>query len=1160
MSKPGNNNAAQAGDENARPVAETVAKEHFEQLQSGLLISKSELFDYLFNLPLLGAAITDAQGNWIEVNAKFLEITGYSIESIRSLTWQALTPPDDIEEEKIRYAEVLAGRAPADFFEKRYIRQNGETIYVRVSTTKLSVASKQGDYFLSLIEGISDRKTAEEKLKKSETRYKDLVEQGVDGILLGSNDGTIVEANARLCEILGMEREKLIGQHITHLPFDEENLRKNPFRFDLLLRGETVHNERVFVRPDGKKIDLGMRTRMMPDKSYQAVIRDISRRKTAERALQESEERYRLLYEQSPDAYLIIDGNIFTHANQAALDMLGVQEVDIVGKHPKELSPEMQPWGELSATASERIIQEAWQKGKARFEWVHLRADGSQVWCDISLAPMTLLGKELLLTTWRDITARKNAEEISAKTMKRIESIFKVTPVGIGLVQSRVILEVNETFCTITGYQAHEVIGKNARFLYTGPEEFERVGRVKYHQIEKHGTGTTETQWIRKDGRTVDILLASTPIDKNNMDLGVTFTALDITGRKLAEKEIRESEERFKALHNASFGGIAIHDQGVILECNQGLSELTGFSYEELIGMNGLLLLNDETRPIAVQHIRSGYEKPYEAVGRRKNGQEYPIRIESRNIPYKEKKVRVTEFRDITDQKNAEEALRHSEELHRKLIATVPDLIIRTNLDGTIVFVNNVQFSSADDIAPQSLIGKNMLSLIADHDLQKAIDNTRLMFEKPLGLQEYAINPGNDIEIICEVNGDVILGADSKPVGMVYVVRDITERKKAEQELIRAKEKAEESDRLKSVFLANMSHEIRTPMNGIIGFIDLLQNPSLTGEEKSRYFRIVRSSSERLTSTINDIIEISKIEAGQTALNTTTVNLIKSLRYLHDFFRPQAEEKGIVFHLDHSSLPDGIEILADNHKLESILTNLLKNALKFTSQGSITWGCNIGNGKLNFFVSDTGTGIPNDRLKAIFDRFVHADLKHNRPHEGSGLGLSIAKAYAEMMGGEILVESESGKGSTFYLELPLVTNTQTTSGESNDKAMKTNDVEYKILIVEDDDSSYLYLSSLLKREGYEILRATDGNDAVNICSKNMNICLVMMDIKIPGLDGYEATRAIRAIRPELPIIAQTAYALQGDREKALAAGCIDYVAKPAQKEVLLMKVNKYIKI
>ena len=246
---------------------------------------------------------------------------------------------------------------------------------------------------------------------------------------------------------------------------------------------------------------------------------------------------------------------------------------------------------------------------------------------------------------------------------------------------------------------------------------------------------------------------------------------------------------------------------------------------------------------------------------------------------------------------------------------------------------------------------------------------------------------------------------------------EITEQKKAEKELTRAKERAEESDRLKSAFLANMSHEIRTPMNGILGFVRLLESTDLHSDEKEMYIDFIKQSSERLLNTINDIIEISKIESGQVLLHYKSVKLREFMDFLYGFFKPEAINKNLEFVLSNSECVH-LAIHTDENKLQSVLTNLLKNALKFTKTGKIEFGCTLSGSLLTFFVKDTGAGIPKNKLNAIFQRFVQADISTTKPYEGSGLGLSIALEYSRMLNGNIRVESEEGKGSTFWFEMP----------------------------------------------------------------------------------------------------------------------------------------------
>ncbi|WP_228520919.1 CHASE domain-containing protein [Flavobacterium sp. HJJ] len=377
--------------------------------------------------------------------------------------------------------------------------------------------------------------------------------------------------------------------------------------------------------------------------------------------------------------------------------------------------------------------------------------------------------------------------------------------------------------------------------------------------------------------------------------------------------------------------------------------------------------------------------------------------------------------------------------------------------------------------------------------------------------------------------------------------------KEAISELQKAKIKAEESDQLKSAFLANMSHEIRTPMNGIMGFAELLKEADLSSEEQKNYLEIIEKSGTRLLNIINDIVDISKIEAGQMNAVFSATNIDELLQYIHTFFKPETQEKGVLLLLKTPLDGDETIIRTDREKLYAILINLVKNAIKFTIKGIIEFGYTEKDDHIEFFVKDTGIGIPKDRHNAIFERFIQADFNDKMARQGAGLGLSIAKAYVELLGGKIWVESEPEKGSIFYFTIPsMVKLEENYCTEINMPACQFDCeiAKLKILIAEDDKISRLLILKVLNPFGKEIITAKTGVEAVKICRNNPDIDLILMDMQMPQMNGYEATKEIRKFNKKVIIVAQTAFALEGDKEKTIKAGCDGYISKPIKKEEL----------
>lgn len=382
------------------------------------------------------------------------------------------------------------------------------------------------------------------------------------------------------------------------------------------------------------------------------------------------------------------------------------------------------------------------------------------------------------------------------------------------------------------------------------------------------------------------------------------------------------------------------------------------------------------------------------------------------------------------------------------------------------------------------------------------------------------------------------------------------ELEKQNIELIAAKEKAEASDRLKSAFINNISHEIRTPLNGILGFGQILTDPDLLPEEKEQYSEMLNSSSSRLVNTVTNFMDISLLTSGNQKVYKKEINPENSIKEVISRFKDSCDAKNIVLSILSPAIEPNITLYTDNELLSKTLYQLIDNAVKFTIKGSVVVGYERVENHLHFFVKDSGIGISVENLNQIFDSFIQEDGAITRRYEGSGLGLSIAKGFIGILGGKIWVESVKGKGSTFHFSIPCL---EQAHESITQKLISGNSARGKqtILIAEDDDINYYYFKVLLTHDLIEIIHAKNGIEAVALCHEHPEIELVLMDLKMMDMDGFEATKQIKAFRTDLPIIAITAYSESEDKRKALQAGCDEFLTKPVKKELLIKKLEEF---
>jgi PAS domain S-box-containing protein len=662
---------------------------------------------------------------------------------------------------------------------------------------------------------------------------------------------------------------------------------------------------------------------------------------------------------------------------------------------------------------------------------------------------------------------------------------------------------------------------------------------------------------------------------------------------KSPEEKALMPDTKFKALlENAPDGVAIINTQGFFKYASPQALRIFGYKADDFIGHSGQEFTHPEDLAKVFSIFNELIANPSKVISheyrfKNKYGTYTWIETTFKNMVHDEL-IRgfILNFTDVSERRLSHQKLKQSEEKFRRFVESANDIIYQLDPQGNFTYLS----PNLPDILgyeTEELVGKAIRRIIHPDDFTKFksfLDEVLATAEKKSGI-EYRIKHKNGNWEWHLSNGSPLLNLKNEVYSYLGIARDINERKefekklmqqnleyehlneqlkKTNKELLLAKENAENASKLKTEFLQNLSHEIRTPMNGIMGFSQLLDDDSLSKEDRKYYSDIVLSSSEQLLRIIDDILEISTLETKQDDLNETEFCLNDFLMELFSIFNQNSKQNKIPLYIIKELADDKSYIRSDKSKLNKILSNLLENALKFTEEGYVELGYFIENESLILYVKDTGKGISKQAQSKIFERFAQENNEIASSFGGLGLGLSISKENAELLGGRIGLESEPGKGSTFFVRIPYKPTSPIIEEKKSDAFFENTAVsnKYTILVAEDEHVNYMYIETLFEKEidgVYTLIHAKNGKEAVDICYDNNEIDIVLMDIKMPVMNGHRATVKIKTKYPDLPVIAQTAYSTESEKQKALNSGCDDFIPKPIEKEKLLNMINTYLK-
>jgi PAS domain S-box-containing protein len=1030
----------------------------------------------------------------------------------------------------------------------------------------IGIVDREKKILFGIIQDITERKKAEEQLNI----LKYSIDTAPDGAYWMDTEGRFIYINDAGCKALGYTREELLEMsvfdvniEVTHeiWPRFWKHLKEN-----INFTSQTVHR-----RKDGSEFPVEITSsycKFGENEYCNGFAKDITDRKRAEEALMQSETKYRSLIETTDTGYVILDpGGKVIDANKEYIRLSGHESIEqISGRKVTDWTAKH----DLVKNSEE--IENCLRQGSVRnLEIEYLDKDGRFTPVEINATVIKTADSIAIVALCRDITNRKVAEKELLESEEHFRTVIENASVGVCLTSPEgKFITVNQSMCDLLGYSENEL--KELNFNDVTHVDDRQLGSsiLKPLLSGEINKISIEKRYLHKMGHLIWSIVSISLIRDSLKEPKYFVTHVqDITERKKAEERIQESENKFRKIYENGPLGMAIVDRNFYFTmANHTFCRMLGYHENELMTFT----FKDITHPDYIS-------KDIENINKLIAG-EIPLYKTEKRYIRKDNQLLwgsltvaancsndgkflylVAMIEDITERKLAEESLRRSRKEFQTyfdsgavgLSVTAPDktwIEVNQRLCQILGYSKNelLKFTWADISHPDDIIENMNLFQLA---LDRKIDNYEIdkRFIRKDGSIVYVT-----LSVVCQRNDDGSLHH------LLSSYIDITERKLAEIELVAAKVKAEESDRLKTAFLHNITHEIRTPMNAIMGFSGLINDPNLLPEKRINYTDIIIKSSNQLLSIITDIVSIATIEAGQEKVNEKEINLNQVFKFIYEQFAANALNKGLELSYKTNLSDEEALIRTDETKLTQILTNLIGNAIKFTDEGYIDFGYTLLENELEFYVKDSGIGIHPELHSEIFQRFRQVEQSVTRQFGGSGLGLSISKAYVEILGGHIWLISQPEKGSIFYFTLPYDKTIQKTLSNSRTSNYLKEAIESSktILIAEDEETNYLLLEKFLSKSNFKTIWAKDGHEAYDICRTNDSIDLVLMDMKMPVMDGFEATKLIKEIRPDLPIIAQTAYSSVADRKRAILSGCADFISKPFNREQILVVIREQL--